>query len=55
MPDFVSVTIDDDEEEEEEEENLPTEPSEEHIENAKILLGRNGNTIKKMIKNLNKN
>jgi hypothetical protein len=54
IPEMVSVTtsINNKEEKEEKEEKPSLEPSEDHIENAKILLERNGNTIKKMIRNI---
>jgi hypothetical protein len=49
LPDIVSVTI-----LEKEEEELPKEVAPEVIENAKILLERNGNTVKKSLKVLPK-
>ena len=54
IPEMVSVTVSmlEEKEEEKEEEQLPVEPSEKHIENSKILLEQNGNTIKKMIRNM---
>lgn len=51
-PEMVSVTVSMDDEEKEEEKKLSIEPGEEDIESAKILLGQNGNTIKKMIRNM---
>lgn len=51
IPEIVSVTVGG-EEEEEEEDILLAEPGEDHIENAKILLEQNGNTVKRMIKNM---
>jgi len=51
MPEVFSVTIDNDEDEEDELEEDNT-PSESDIENAKIFLSKNGNTIKKTIKQM---
>ena len=53
IPELISVTTND-EEEKPEKEKVSMEPSHKHIENAKILLEQNGNTIKKMVKNMKK-
>jgi hypothetical protein len=52
MPEIVSITIDDNEEDDEEE-IFPEDPTPEDLENAKILLSKNGNTVKKAIKQMN--
>jgi ABC-type transport system substrate-binding protein len=53
LPEMISVTMDEQETEEKQvEEKRPVEPGEEDIENAKILLEQNGNTVKKTIKNI---
>lgn len=52
FPEIVSVTIN--EEDEEEEEEIVLSPTPEMIESAKILLERNGNTVKKTLRALQK-
>jgi hypothetical protein len=55
FPEIISVTVkNDDDEEVEEEEEICCVLTPEIQENVKILLEKNGNTIKKMIKNLSK-
>jgi hypothetical protein len=46
LPEIVSVTVDEDEDEPEEDEEPITES---HYEDARILVARNGNTVKKAI------
>jgi hypothetical protein len=53
LPEIISITTRDDEEEKEDI-KTPVLPTPEVIENAKILLERNGNTIKKSLKALKK-
>jgi hypothetical protein len=54
FPEIVSVTIENDKEEEEEKEEIVYSLTPEMQEDVKILLEKNGNTIKKMIRNLSK-
>lgn len=49
MPEIVSVTVDSDDIDNKEEE-LSFDPTPEDLENAKILLSKNGNTVKKTLK-----
>jgi rhodanese-related sulfurtransferase len=50
IPEIVSITVDDDKEEQEDKEDVVV--TEELIKEANILLGKNGNTVRKAIRNM---